>query len=107
MSLSATRRFWAANSFAANLATPTLTHSLKILWRARATGSRSLLLLVRESPAANRKQAMWKRAGLLATQGIRGGANREVLKRIKKTGDIFFAKVTAIGFWPVQMSTCR
>jgi hypothetical protein len=31
------------------------------------------------------------RAGLLATQGIRGGANREVLKRIKRTGDIFFA----------------
>jgi len=31
------------------------------------------------------------RAGLLATQGIRGGANREVLKRIKKTGDIFLA----------------
>src|ERR1017187_3426235 len=32
-----------------------------------------------------------KRSGLLATQGIRGGANREVLKRIKDTGDIFFA----------------
>ncbi|MDR3749987.1 MAG: hypothetical protein P4K94_00735 [Terracidiphilus sp.] len=31
------------------------------------------------------------RAGLLATQGIRGGANREVLNRIKQTGDIFFA----------------
>ena len=31
------------------------------------------------------------RAGLLATQGIRGGANREVLKRIKETGAIFFA----------------
>ncbi len=31
------------------------------------------------------------RAGLLATQGIRGGANREVVKRIKKTGDIFMA----------------
>ncbi len=31
------------------------------------------------------------RAGLLATQGIRGGANREVLKRIKESGDIFFA----------------
>src|ERR1019366_3934227 len=29
-----------------------------------------------------------ERAGLLATQGIRGGANREVLKRIKETGDI-------------------
>ena len=33
-----------------------------------------------------------KRAGLLATQGIRGGANREVLKRIKEDGDIFFAE---------------
>lgn len=31
-----------------------------------------------------------KRAGLLATQGIRGGANREVLDRIKQTGGIFF-----------------
>jgi len=33
-----------------------------------------------------------KRAGLLATQGIRGGANRQVLRRIKETGDIFFAE---------------
>jgi hypothetical protein len=33
-----------------------------------------------------------RRAGLLATQGIRGGANREVLKRVKNTGDIFFAE---------------
>jgi len=32
-----------------------------------------------------------KRAGLLATQGIRGGANRKVLQRIKETGDIFMA----------------
>jgi len=32
-----------------------------------------------------------KRAGLLATQGIRGGANRETLKRVKQSGDIFFA----------------
>lgn len=32
-----------------------------------------------------------RRAGLLATQGIRGGANRGVLERIKQTGDIFFA----------------
>ena len=31
------------------------------------------------------------RAGLLATQGIRGGDNRRVLERIKKTGDIFMA----------------
>jgi hypothetical protein len=33
-----------------------------------------------------------QRAGLLATQGIRGGANREVLKRIKASGDIFFGE---------------
>ena len=32
-----------------------------------------------------------RRAGLLATQGIRGGANRRVLERIKETGDIFLA----------------
>jgi hypothetical protein len=33
-----------------------------------------------------------KRVGLLATQGIRGGANRKVLERIKETGDIFWAQ---------------
>jgi hypothetical protein len=38
------------------------------------------------------KDGKCQRAGLLGTQGIRGGANREVLKRIKETGDIFFAE---------------
>ena len=33
-----------------------------------------------------------KRAGLLATQGIRGGTNRRVLDRIKTTGNIFWAQ---------------
>ena len=33
-----------------------------------------------------------RRAGLLATQGIRGGLNREVLKRIQESGRIFFAE---------------
>lgn len=33
-----------------------------------------------------------KRVGLLATQGIRGGANRKVLDRIKDSGDIFWAQ---------------
>ena len=32
-----------------------------------------------------------KRAGLLATQAIRGAANRGTLERIKESGDIFFA----------------
>jgi len=33
-----------------------------------------------------------RRAGLLATQGIRGGANRRVLERIQGSGGIFFAR---------------
>jgi type II restriction/modification system DNA methylase subunit YeeA len=33
-----------------------------------------------------------KRAGLLATNSIRGGANRRVLERIKEAGDIFWAQ---------------
>jgi type II restriction/modification system DNA methylase subunit YeeA len=41
----------------------------------------------RQEIADNRTQ----RAGLLATNSIRGGANREVLKRIKDSGDIFMA----------------
>jgi hypothetical protein len=32
------------------------------------------------------------RAGLLATQAIRGGASRTVLERVKESGDIFFAR---------------
>lgn len=32
-----------------------------------------------------------KRAGLLATQGIRGGTNQEVLKKVKESGDVFMA----------------
>src|ERR1035437_33152 len=44
-----------------------------------------------------------KRAGLLATQGIRGGANREVLKRIKDTGNIFFAASHREWIWDGAM----
>jgi type II restriction/modification system DNA methylase subunit YeeA len=32
-----------------------------------------------------------KRVGMLATQGIRGGANRRVVEKIKQTGDLFLA----------------
>jgi type II restriction/modification system DNA methylase subunit YeeA len=37
------------------------------------------------------EQGKTKRTGLIATQGIRGGANRKVLERIKSVGDIFYA----------------
>jgi type II restriction/modification system DNA methylase subunit YeeA len=37
------------------------------------------------------KDGKTKRAGLLATQAIRGGANKQVLDHIKESGNIFFA----------------
>jgi len=37
------------------------------------------------------ERGLTKRAGLLATNSIRGGVNRTVLQRIKETGDIFMA----------------
>ena len=37
------------------------------------------------------EQQTVRRAGLLATNSIRGGSNRQVLDNIKKTGDIFLA----------------
>ena len=40
-----------------------------------------------------------KRAGLLATQGIRGRDNRAVLQRIKDSGDIFMARSDEV--WPL------
>ena len=45
-----------------------------------------------EKARAQIERGAVRRAGLLATQGIRGGANRKVLERIKETGDIFFAR---------------
>ena len=56
-----------------------------------ATRGRPGVLLVREGAGADRRGKA-KRAGLLATQAIRGGANRKVLERIKETGDIFWAQ---------------
>jgi type II restriction/modification system DNA methylase subunit YeeA len=46
-----------------------------------------------------------KRAGLLATQGIRGGANREVLRKIKQSGDIFYA--FSDRKWPLDGAVVR
>jgi hypothetical protein len=44
-----------------------------------------------EQARANIEHNKSKRAGLIATNSIRGGANRKVLERIKDTGDIFMA----------------
>jgi type II restriction/modification system DNA methylase subunit YeeA len=64
---------------------------LLALWKDRVPAEADLCCYWFEKARAHIERGACKRAGLLATQGIRGGANREVLKRIKETGDIFWA----------------
>lgn len=65
--------------------------SLFVVWANRVRPESDKCCYWFEKARAHIEVGKCKRAGLLATQGIRGGANREVLKRIKETGDIFFA----------------
>lgn len=62
------------------------------VWKGRVPAEADLVAYWFEKARREIEESKCKRAGLLATQGIRGGANREVLKRIKETGDIFFAE---------------
>ncbi len=62
------------------------------LYKGRIPGGADLCCYWFEKARAQVEAGQCKRAGLLATQGIRGGANREVLKRIKNSGDIFWAE---------------
>ncbi len=64
---------------------------LRELYAGRVPGGADLVTYWFEKTRAMLKAGKAKRAGLIATQGIRGGRNREVLKRIKNTGDIFMA----------------
>ncbi len=61
------------------------------VWDGRVPRQADLCCYWFEKARAQIENGKCKRAGLLATQGIRGGVNREILKRIKKDGDIFFA----------------
>ncbi|WP_435020732.1 class I SAM-dependent DNA methyltransferase [Tundrisphaera sp. TA3] len=65
--------------------------SLFSVWDGRVKREADLCCYWFEKSRQMIHQGKCKRAGLIATQGIRGGANRETLKRIKATGDIFFA----------------
>ena len=70
-------------------------HYQQELWRVyenRVPGFADLCCFWFEKAREQVEHGKCKRAGLLATQGIRGGASREVLKRIKNSGDIFFAE---------------
>jgi hypothetical protein len=64
---------------------------LRKLYFGRLPGSVDLCCYWFEKAYQEIKTGRCRRAGLLATQGIRGGANRKVLERIKTGGDIFFA----------------
>ena len=65
---------------------------LRRLYGNRIPGQSDLVCYFFEKARAMIERGEVKRAGLLATQGIRGGANRKVLERIKETGDIFWAQ---------------
>ncbi|HEX3146245.1 MAG TPA: DNA methyltransferase [Pyrinomonadaceae bacterium] len=66
--------------------------ALFTIWEGRVPAGADLVTHWFEKARGQIEQGKCKRAGLLATQGIRGGTNREVLKRIKAAGDIFFAE---------------
>ena len=66
----------------------------KELWKlfeGRVPGAADLCCYWFEKSRQQIEKGKCQRAGLLATQGIRGGSSREVLESIKRTGDIFFA----------------
>jgi len=66
--------------------------TLRAHYHGRVPGGADLCCYWFEKGRAQIEATACKRAGLLATQGIRGGLNRTVLERIKRGGDIFFAE---------------
>jgi type II restriction/modification system DNA methylase subunit YeeA len=64
---------------------------LRKLYDERVPGGADLVTYWFEKARYQIESGRTTRVGLLATQGIRGGANRTALDRIKQTGDIFWA----------------
>jgi type II restriction/modification system DNA methylase subunit YeeA len=65
--------------------------SLLKLYDGRVPAEADLVTYWFEKARAMVERKQVRAAGLVATQGIRGGVNREVLKRIAETGSIFMA----------------
>jgi len=61
------------------------------LYEARVAREADLVVYWFEKARKLLAERKTNRVGLLATQSIRSGANRETLERIKESGDIFFA----------------
>ncbi|HEY5213154.1 MAG TPA: DNA methyltransferase, partial [Acidobacteriaceae bacterium] len=64
---------------------------LRSLYEGRVKGAADLVVYWFERARQQVEKMSTVRVGLLATQGIRGGANQETLKRIIETGVIFWA----------------
>jgi type II restriction/modification system DNA methylase subunit YeeA len=62
------------------------------LYEGRVPHEADLVCYWFEKARAEIADSSTKLAGLLATQGIRGGSNRKALERIKETSDIFWAQ---------------
>ncbi|PDV97486.1 class I SAM-dependent DNA methyltransferase [Candidatus Chloroploca asiatica] len=69
----------------------TYVETIFVLYKTRVPHEADLVIYWFERARALIEQGQVKRTGLLATQAIRGGANRKVLERIKASGDIFMA----------------
>jgi len=61
------------------------------LWGGRVPAEADYCCYWFEKARAQVEAGRTRRVGLLATQAIRSGASRQVLRRIKEDGDIFFA----------------
>ncbi|MCK5804941.1 MAG: class I SAM-dependent DNA methyltransferase, partial [Lentisphaeria bacterium] len=68
------------------------TESLRRSYRTRLPSGVDLCCYWFEKARSLIESGNVRRAGLLATQGIRGGANRRALELIKQSGDIFWAQ---------------
>ena len=66
--------------------------ALFAVWDERVSREADLCCYWFEKARAQVESGRAERAGLLATQGIRGGRNREVLNRIAESGGIFWAQ---------------
>ena len=65
--------------------------ALRKQFKNRVPGQADFVCYWFEKARAQIADGKTKRAGLISTNSIRGGANRKVLERIKETGDLFMA----------------
>ncbi len=70
------------------------------VYQGRVPAEADLVIYWHEKARAHVADGKARRVGLLATQGVRGGANRRVLERVKESGDIFFARSDDV--WVVE-----